>query len=311
VQPLRKSPIFTPYVVIWTMFGVLSLGYLSILSLAPEWLDDLRPASSMTDPQSNRGQRAAARLAADVGSLRDSVAQIQLDLAKVRTEVAGQSERNSSHAAQIAALEQKLNSATGATTAASAPSADPAVASAIIPESIATGEILTSNEVMAGSTSAAQPVPPQTASAPAETAPKTPPLTTQGSAQLPTVINGDMLLAVPLETGSVAPAGQAKADVISFGPAIVKPAPKVLGLRISSGASIDSLRLSWSLLSDRHADTLKTMQPRYTASGDAANPNYDLVAGPVKSKAEALKLCKALAAKNVPCKIGEFTGEAL
>ena len=53
------------------------------------------------------------------------------------------------------------------------------------------------------------------------------------------------------------------------------------------------------------------MQPRVTASGNAANPNFDLIAGPVKSRAEATKLCKALAAQNVPCKVGTYAGDTL
>ena len=301
---LRKTPIFTPYVVIWTMFGVLSLGYLSILSLAPDWLDDLRPNAGMMDPQSNRGQRAAARLAADVGGLRDSVAQIQLDLAKVRTEVSAQSEREKSHEAQIAALEQKIDGPATATAAASVDAAHPPAAPAAVPATIATGERLTLNDFSAVPSAITTAPSAITTNGESQPAPAPPP---QASVQTPTVINGDK----PLETGSVAPAKHASAGAISFGPAIVKPAAKILGLHISSGASIDSLRLSWSLLSERHADTLKAMQPRYAVTGDAANPNYDLVAGPVKSKAEAVKLCKALAAQNVPCKVGEFTGEAL
>ena len=70
-HPLRKAPLFTPYVVVWTTLGALSFGFLMVLGLAPEWLDDLRPVSSYTFPQNNQGQRAAARLAADLGQLKD------------------------------------------------------------------------------------------------------------------------------------------------------------------------------------------------------------------------------------------------
>jgi hypothetical protein len=69
--------------------------------------------------------------------------------------------------------------------------------------------------------------------------------------------------------------------------------------------------LSWSLLADRHGEALKNLEARYVAHGDVANPTYDLIAGPIKSKAEAQRVCKALAAKGVPCKIGDFLGEAL
>jgi hypothetical protein len=65
------------------------------------------------------------------------------------------------------------------------------------------------------------------------------------------------------------------------------------------------------LLSEKHGDTLSRLEPRYTSAGDALNPTYDLVAGPIKSKTEATKVCKALTAKGVPCTVGTFTGDAL
>jgi hypothetical protein len=126
------------------------------------------------------------------------------------------------------------------------------------------------------------------------------------------VINADASsLAAALETGSVTTAPKPATDVISFGPAVVKPAPKPVGVKISTGASLDSLRLSWSMLAEKHGDTLKSMEARYVTSGDAQNPTYDLVAGPLKSKSEANKVCKSLAAKGVPCSVGPFGGEAL
>ena len=122
-----------------------------------------------------------------------------------------------------------------------------------------------------------------------------------------------------LETGSVRPAppaapapAAAPAEPPPFSAPVVTPAAKPVGVQIASGASIDSLRLSWSLLSETHADKLKALEPRYSLSVDNGAVIYNLMAGPVKSEAEAKKMCKALAAKAVPCKIvGEFGGAAL
>ncbi len=301
-KSLRKTPLFTPYVVVWSMFGALSFGYLSILAIAPEWLDDLRPASFTADPQSNQGQRAAARLAAEVNGLRDSVGQIQLDLAKIKTDVATQADHDRAFGAHLSALEQKLGTPPPQLIEAAAPASPPAAT--------ATADTAVIQDP--------SPAPAATTAAAGEAAEQTErPFAVPGSAQQPTLINADtQITTTTLETGSVGTVATAnavttKADTISFGPAVVKPAPKPLGLRISSGASVDSLRLSWSLLADSHGETLKNMQARYTSNGDIANPNFDLIAGPVKSKAEAMKACKALAAKNVPCKVGEFTGDAL
>jgi hypothetical protein len=132
-----------------------------------------------------------------------------------------------------------------------------------------------------------------------------------------------------LETGSVAtvakPAAKAAAkaatkqeqatktaaDAVDFSKVVVTPEAKPVGVQISSGASVDSLRLSWSLLSDRHSDALRNLEPRFVARGDEAAPTFDLIAGPIKSRSDAQKVCKALAAKKVPCKVGDFLGEAL
>ena len=293
--PLRRRPIFTPYVFGWIMAGTVAAGYFAILLTAPDLLEDLAPAGvHLTEPQDNQGQRAAARLASDVRKLRDSMAQVQLELSRVKSDVANQGERERTLTGQLVALEKKLSAAESARAIETATPRDPSQ-------------------------------PPDGTSVPHETIETTapPPATNNavpqqeasGSPQQPKLINADTLAStVPIETGSVTTAARAVAkpgDVISFGPAIVKPAAKPFGVRISSGPSVDNLRLSWSLLADRHADTLKNLQARYVESGDPAAPNFDLIAGPIKSKSEAARVCKALAAKNIPCKVGEFAGDAL
>lgn len=126
-----------------------------------------------------------------------------------------------------------------------------------------------------------------------------------------------------LETGSVKPVpavapapavkpAAAPAEPPPFGAPVVTPAAKPVGVQIASGSSIDSLRLSWDLLSETHADKLKSLEPRYSLSVDNGAVVYNLMAGPVKSEAEARKMCKALAAKAIACKVvGEFGGAAL
>jgi len=127
---------------------------------------------------------------------------------------------------------------------------------------------------------------------------------------MPRVIN-----AAPIVTGSVdvpaKPAAKKAAEAISFGPAVVKPAPKPIGLIIGTDTSVDALRLSWSMLSESHADKLKKYKARIAENGDFSNPNFNLVAGPVKTKAEAMRICKDLQAQQVSCKVGEFKGQDL
>jgi hypothetical protein len=139
------------------------------------------------------------------------------------------------------------------------------------------------------------------------------------SSVAPRVINGSPPAPPSPAVGkaeSDKPSVSETAALTSFGPAVVKPtpaAPEPIGLKISSSTSLDALRLSWSLLADRHAAQLGKMEARYATRmpEDSGDPSFDLIAGPVKSPAEAKRLCKALAAKSIPCEIGTFVGPTL
>lgn len=287
--PIRKVPLFTPYVVVWSMFGMLSFGLLAVLGLAPEWLDDLRPAATFADPQGNQGQRAAARLAADIEELKSSVGQMQLDLAKVKTDLVTQVEQQKTVSTEMAALQSRLMPAT---TPDAAPAAN--VAPAATPSRDASTVDTTVTDTKSIDTKP-------------EAAPATKPET---SAAKPRVINADAGKASDaLETGSL---NKPQANPVTFGPATVKPAPvEKLGIKISTAASVDSLRLSWELLSELHADKLGKLQPRYRANANPTNPGYDLIAGPLKSQSEAAKVCKSFTDIGMSCSVNTFGGNAL
>jgi len=117
-----------------------------------------------------------------------------------------------------------------------------------------------------------------------------------------------------IETGSVA---QPAAGAITFGPAIVTPAATPpasagqVGVQIATGPSVDSLRLSWTLLNERHGASFRSLEPRYTTNMSGPDQTYDLVVGPVASVDEAKRLCQELALKATPCTVSRFTGDAL
>jgi hypothetical protein len=117
--------------------------------------------------------------------------------------------------------------------------------------------------------------------------------------------------AAPASASPAAPAAAKASPSVSFGPAVVKAEPRPVGVQLATGPSVDSLRLSWSLLADRHADALRNLSPRYVAGSNAFGETFDLVAGPLKSAADAQRLCKSLEARAVPCKVGDYTGEGL
>ncbi len=113
----------------------------------------------------------------------------------------------------------------------------------------------------------------------------------------------------PIETGSV---DKPKAEQpITFGPAVVKREPKLIGIQLATATSVDGLRVTWGALSQIHAEQLGQLKARYADLGTATNPNFGLIAGPLKSKADAKKLCKELAAQSVSCKVSDYKGEEL
>lgn len=263
-RSLRKAKLLTPYVVVWLMLASLSAGYIAILGFAPDWLDDLRtgPRAVLADNPS-----MTQRFAGDLSGVKGSLAQIQADLEKVKTDVASGEDRDRSIKSELDALRHRVENSPPGTVEASAPQPAPT------PPPTATAS--EPNVINAP----AAPVPAQTAAA-------------------------------SLETGSIEKLAETSAPIV-FGPAVVKPAPKPVGIKIGSGPTLDSLRLSWSLLTEKNAEALKNTQPRFAAAGDPANPAYDLIAGPMKSRAQAVKVCKLLAVQNVPCKVGDYAGEAL
>lgn len=113
----------------------------------------------------------------------------------------------------------------------------------------------------------------------------------------------------PIETGSVDKPNAEQP--ISFGPAVVKREPKLIGIQLATDTTIDGLRVTWGALSQIHAEKLGQLKARYADLGTATNPNFGLIAGPLKSKADAKKLCKELAAQSVSCKVSDYKGEEL
>jgi hypothetical protein len=272
----------TGYIALWAVLALASFGYIVWLASNPDRIAAQRGSVPQTTGETNEGQRAMTDALAEMKALKEAVGEVQRDVAQLKTDVSGTVERNMQLVDRVAALEtsaaaQRVAAANPATTTV-APSATPAAPAVKASEK--------SRDVKPSAAAAA----PKVISAPPATPVK------------------------PLETGSVAaPATAAKADAapVVFGPAVVKPTAKPFGIQVATGPSVDSLRLSWSLLSDRHASTLKSLQPRYISGEGLDGPSFDLVAGPVASAAEAKKLCAELETQLVPCKVGEYSGDAL
>lgn len=290
-KPRRAAPLSHGYVAAWMALAGLSLGYMALVATQPELVGEFTSSIRLFETASDPG--AEARVQAEVRSLKLALAQAQSDIAKVKTELQGETEKAAALTSRLAAVEQQ-NTAKPSEMAAAAPAAEPAApaAAAAAPEAQAP----------------AKPEVKRIAVVPKATAPSAEAADARASAKTSASDLAEAMAAPSkgLETGSIsAPA--------SFGPAVVKPAPveKPVGLKLANSTSVDALRLTWGLITERHGDALKSLQPRYTSGGSAAAPSYDLLAGPVKNAAEAKRLCRALAAKGVACSVGSFDGNAL
>jgi hypothetical protein len=266
------------YLAVWAVMACVAALYLAAVSIRPAFLDGILPSGATAE--------AAAQTAADIVNIRDSIGQLQTDVVKTQTDLAHQSDTTRTLNERVAALEQRGHPAE----AQAAPAAEPQRTGAAQSDSGTDFEFPSGNP------------------APVKAAEAKP-------AKQPKVING------PIETGSVAEDGSVAAPAAV--PAKPKPAadkvaafsePKVkkaVGIKLATGASVDNLRVSWGILSERHSAELKPLQPRYFNTVDGNGITYELVAGPFKSTADAKKVCQSLMAQAIDCQVSTFGGNSL
>lgn len=89
------SPNLTPprgsgrlYAATWTLLGMLSLGYMGVLLLQPEWAAPITTQSLPTQEPSPDPSEQVARLSGEVDSLRQTVADLKQELTEVRSKSA-------------------------------------------------------------------------------------------------------------------------------------------------------------------------------------------------------------------------------
>jgi len=290
-MPKAKVRFMTPTVLIWAGLASLSLAYLGVLAVEPALVAKyLGARASSAQQQVSEAQRAANDALAEVRTLRTNLERVNKELTVLKSEVSSQSERDRDAMERIAALEAPPPppppAAKGAKAAAAKPPhADPAVVAVTVP-------------------SPSQ----KPAAAPA---PKKPAAVVTPTAAAPAAGTRNP----SLETGSVASA--AAPVEVTFGPPTVTPAAttpppaSTLGVQVATGPSVDSLRLSWTLISERHGASLSALQPRYTVGANEQGVAYNLLVGPVNTLAEARQICQELAAKATPCAPAQFRGDAL
>ena len=81
-------------------------------------------------------------------------------------------------------------------------------------------------------------------------------------------------------------------------------------MQLAAGPSLEGLRQSWGQLSERHAGALSTLQPRVVPPRSEGGL-YRLLAGPVRTKADAERICSQLGVGPKACFATTYTGSPL
>jgi hypothetical protein len=254
---------------------LISLLYLILLVTQPTLVADLLGSGSHnTELEATR--KAVNENVAEVRSLRETIDVFRSELVEMRAQISGQTDATRDLASRMATLEANV--------------AEQQKVAALDPQVVKAKE--------AAAKKAAKEAAAKEAAA-------------KKAAQAEATKKADGAL----ETGSVAQ--PATGNAITFGPATVTtttmtpPAGNLIGVQIATGPSVDSLRLSWTLLNERHGDSFRALEPRYTTDMSGSEQTYDLVVGPVASVDDAKRLCQELALKATPCTVSRFTGDSL
>ncbi len=274
------------YAVAWIAAGLLSAGYVATIIRQPDAVTNMVMRPDTPSSNVNRLAQSVARTEADVQVLKQAVTSLQGGLIDVKTRADAADQRERQIVERIGAVETRVEQF--AVASVSPPVAEPQkaqrqAAAAVPPPAPAPVAVAPPKQVV-------------------QQAPKT--------AVAPTVINQKQVKTI--ETASLPPSGQRELADQRQAPAPANAAAALAdsshGVIVASGPSVDALRLSWSLLSDRHKATLGKMEPRVVTTD---GQTYQLVAGPLPSDAEAAKVCTGLKARGIACRPSEFKGDAL
>ena len=89
------------------------------------------------------------------------------------------------------------------------------------------------------------------------------------------------------------------------------PVRKSYGVRLTSGRTVESLRLTWDLINEMNRPILKGLQTRFIEGSSEMGMPYRLIAGPMVSTGQAKSLCDKLHQQNINCDVTVFQGRKL
>ncbi len=298
---------FSLYLIVWLCLALASLSYIAVALVRPDLLTQARlPGLAAGDSRTARIDASASQGVV----LERGLTEVRTQLSEIQLKVMRGELREQELAARLAVIESRIEEL-------SAGQAQRPVAAQ--PQTQAPAPVAQQQTPPAARVAAAQP--------PAPAQPK--------AAAVPQVLNrasdadaaeADAAKAQPKQKGtSTVETASVRRDVPPFGSPDVSRAEKSataapertereeapVGIQLGGAPSLDSLRLNWSILSDRHADALGSLQPRYVTSDALGSTSYNLVAGPMPNRAEAIRVCAKLRNQGVTCRLTAFQGSSL
>ncbi|MDH4981725.1 hypothetical protein [Hyphomicrobium sp. D-2] len=226
---------FTPYVLLYVLAAVLAGGYLVFIGMKPDLVAAWKAGAPAGGDNAAiaETQRHVERALADIEPVKESLGQMQMEVATIKASVDEGAQRDRAIMEKMEAIERTAVEAHERATAVTAPKV-----------------------------AAAEPAKQKS-----------------------------------IETGSIDKKAEAP-----------KAAPPPVGVLLATGPSLDSLRLSWTILNDRQPEAVRSLNARYVVSGSGAKRTYGLVAGPLNTVADAKAICKDITAQGMACEVSQFRG---
>ncbi len=270
------------YLLIWGFLAAGALTYLATLAWQPGLVAPGPRQPQMTEP--DPGLRAMSRALAEVRTIGQTVTELQKDVGHLKGAAEQRDAQEKVVQSRLSALEERVTT---------------------MPVTVATPAPPTAKQKAAEKAAQLKAAAAQQKAQPKAAAPRIISVA-QPPAQAPVQGVKANAAPAPLVTGSIA---QPQATIV-FGEPVVTKARDAFGVQLAAAPSIDALRLSWSLLLERHGAALATLQPRFVRPRTEGAP-YRLVAGPLPTMAEANQICGELRAQQASCASTDFIGEPL
>ena len=282
VQNAPSGRFIRAYLLTWGLLAAGGLTYVASLAWQPQLFAPSQPQTTEPD----RGIQAANKALAEVGTVRGVVIEMQRDLGRLRATVDQREAEERAAQARLAALEERVTTIAPPALPAAQPAASPPAS-----KQRTTAERRQKAAEPARTSTRIISVP--------EALKEEPAPVTKAEIETPKIETPK------IETGSIV-----AQPTITFGEPEVTPARQAFAVQLAAGPSLESLRLSWSMLRDRHGGALASLQPRFVPPRAEGGP-YRLLAGPLPSKADADKVCADLGVGRQGCFSTGYVGEPL